>query len=233
MHRLIEDCLFFSFFLSLERYTSHCSSTWRLSHAVIIVLNLYYVVYIVNSNYFLPIIQQVKLFGSKVVSSTNVEGREVAIEGLATPGIVHKDGLLLKGKDGKQVRLSMGQVVLELQFTCFYNLIQQFCNICFVRNLGIKLTSVGWRLFLFPCFYLFIHLLFVLIIYLFILFYFHAILRCICVSLAWSHRHIWQVFCFPLFTYILKPWIFTSLLLLLSCYPFLPRIFVLSTMSFR
>ncbi|XP_050700415.1 cytosolic 10-formyltetrahydrofolate dehydrogenase-like, partial [Eriocheir sinensis] len=50
--------------------------------------------------------KEVKLFGSKLLSNTNVEGHEVQIEGLASPGIIHKDGLLLTGKDGNKVNVA-------------------------------------------------------------------------------------------------------------------------------
>lgn len=40
-------------------------------------------------------------------SSSDVEGYEVQIEGLACPGIIHEGGLLLTGKDGKKVRFNI------------------------------------------------------------------------------------------------------------------------------
>lgn len=48
-----------------------------------------------------------KLFGSKLFSGAVGEGREVEIEGLSSPGIIHKDGLLLTGTDGKKVNLGL------------------------------------------------------------------------------------------------------------------------------
>ncbi|XP_064080015.1 cytosolic 10-formyltetrahydrofolate dehydrogenase-like isoform X1 [Macrobrachium nipponense] len=50
--------------------------------------------------------QEVKLFGSKLYTGSAVEGREVAIEGLGTAGVIHKDGLLLTGSDGKKVNVA-------------------------------------------------------------------------------------------------------------------------------
>lgn len=46
-------------------------------------------------------------------SSTDVEGNAVYIEGLASPGIIHKDGLLLTGKDGKKVSPNINKVSLR------------------------------------------------------------------------------------------------------------------------
>ena len=48
-------------------------------------------------------------------SGSSVEGREVQLEGLTTPGIIHKDGLLLTGKDKKKVRLT--KFIKSLQHT--------------------------------------------------------------------------------------------------------------------
>ncbi|XP_068238224.1 cytosolic 10-formyltetrahydrofolate dehydrogenase isoform X2 [Palaemon carinicauda] len=50
--------------------------------------------------------QEVKLFGSKLHSGGAVEGQELQIEGLGTPGIIHKDGLLLTGSDGKKLNVA-------------------------------------------------------------------------------------------------------------------------------
>lgn len=51
-----------------------------------------------------PTFQQVKLFGSKLLGNITAEGQEVQIEGLASPGVIHKDGLLITGTDGNKVR---------------------------------------------------------------------------------------------------------------------------------
>ncbi|KAK4319328.1 hypothetical protein Pmani_009720 [Petrolisthes manimaculis] len=50
--------------------------------------------------------QEVKLFGSKMFSGVVGESREVEIESIAKPGLIHKDGLLLTGTDGKKVNVS-------------------------------------------------------------------------------------------------------------------------------
>ncbi|XP_063608578.1 cytosolic 10-formyltetrahydrofolate dehydrogenase-like [Penaeus indicus] len=50
--------------------------------------------------------QEVKLFGSKMFTGSVSDGREVEIEGLSAPGIIHKDGLLLTGTDGQKVNVS-------------------------------------------------------------------------------------------------------------------------------
>ncbi|KAK8742940.1 hypothetical protein OTU49_017400, partial [Cherax quadricarinatus] len=50
--------------------------------------------------------KEVKVFGSKMFTDSLVEGQEVEIEGLATPGIIHKDGLLLTGSDGKKLNVA-------------------------------------------------------------------------------------------------------------------------------
>ncbi|KAG7167569.1 Cytosolic 10-formyltetrahydrofolate dehydrogenase-like [Homarus americanus] len=47
--------------------------------------------------------QEVKLFGSKMFSGSAGDGLQVEIEGLATPGVIHKDGLILTGSDGKKL----------------------------------------------------------------------------------------------------------------------------------
>ncbi|KAK8387245.1 hypothetical protein O3P69_018098 [Scylla paramamosain] len=50
--------------------------------------------------------KEVKLFGSKMFSGSSAEGQEVQLEGLTTPGVIHKDGLLLTGKDGKKLNVA-------------------------------------------------------------------------------------------------------------------------------
>ncbi|XP_069994485.1 cytosolic 10-formyltetrahydrofolate dehydrogenase isoform X1 [Penaeus vannamei] len=50
--------------------------------------------------------KEVKLFGSKMFTGSVSDGREVEIEGLSAPGIIHKDGLLLTGTDGQKVNVS-------------------------------------------------------------------------------------------------------------------------------
>ncbi|XP_071528563.1 cytosolic 10-formyltetrahydrofolate dehydrogenase isoform X3 [Panulirus ornatus] len=50
--------------------------------------------------------KEVKLFGSKVYSGAVQEDRQVKIEGLSSPGIIHKDGLLLTGTDGKKLNVA-------------------------------------------------------------------------------------------------------------------------------
>lgn len=49
--------------------------------------------------------QEALLFGSSLWSSDKPEGQEIQIEG-ATPGLIHEDGLLLTGSDGKYVNVT-------------------------------------------------------------------------------------------------------------------------------
>lgn len=70
-------------------------------------------------------IQQVKLFGSKMFSGTSVEGHEVQIEGLVSPGIIYKDGLLVSGNDGKKVRLIVRDAILDYHLNYSFSLIHQ------------------------------------------------------------------------------------------------------------
>ncbi|XP_076047759.1 cytosolic 10-formyltetrahydrofolate dehydrogenase isoform X2 [Oratosquilla oratoria] len=50
--------------------------------------------------------KEVKLFGSKCFTGSAPSGTEVSIEGLSTPAIVHKDGLVIKGSDGKMINVA-------------------------------------------------------------------------------------------------------------------------------
>lgn len=65
--------------------------------------------------------KEIKLFGSKRWKEDVPTGVEVAIEGMARPGIVHRDGLLVFGSDGspvnvKQVQLDDGRMVSAAKF---------------------------------------------------------------------------------------------------------------------
>ncbi|KAG0711342.1 Cytosolic 10-formyltetrahydrofolate dehydrogenase [Chionoecetes opilio] len=55
--------------------------------------------------------KEVKLFGSTMFNGASSEGLEVQLEGLATPGLICKDGLLVTGKDGK--KLSVARISVE------------------------------------------------------------------------------------------------------------------------
>ncbi|XP_035207691.1 mitochondrial 10-formyltetrahydrofolate dehydrogenase-like isoform X2 [Stegodyphus dumicola] len=49
--------------------------------------------------------QTVRLYGSTIWDQDVPEGRECSIEGLVSPGIIHSDGLILRGCDGKTVNV--------------------------------------------------------------------------------------------------------------------------------
>ncbi|XP_046682744.1 cytosolic 10-formyltetrahydrofolate dehydrogenase [Homalodisca vitripennis] len=64
--------------------------------------------------------EEVKFFGSKLWKSAKPEGTQIAVNGMHQPGIVHPDGILLWGSDGKMVnieRLSVnGRMISASQF---------------------------------------------------------------------------------------------------------------------
>ncbi len=49
------------------------------------------------------------MFGSSMYTGSVPEGTPLEIEGCSKPGIVHKDGLLLFGNDGKMVCMYPGR----------------------------------------------------------------------------------------------------------------------------
>lgn len=50
-------------------------------------------------------IQKVTFYGSKLWKKSTPKGTEVAIDGMSQKAVVHNDGMLLFGKDGKAVSI--------------------------------------------------------------------------------------------------------------------------------
>ena len=59
--------------------------------------------------------QQITLYGSKMWTGGVPKGTEVTIEGASKPGVVHGDGMLLYGNDGKMVtKASLNSFLYEI-----------------------------------------------------------------------------------------------------------------------
>ena len=51
--------------------------------------------------------KQTRVFGSKIWHGSKPTGAEVSIEGSPAPGIVHSEGLLISGSDGRHINVKL------------------------------------------------------------------------------------------------------------------------------
>ena len=51
--------------------------------------------------------RQTRVFGSKMWHGAKPKGTEVIIDGSAAPGIVHSEGLLISGSDGRHINVKL------------------------------------------------------------------------------------------------------------------------------
>ena len=74
--------------------------------------------------------KQTRVFGSKMWHGAKPKGAEVSIEGSAAPGIVHSEGLLISGSDGRHINVKL------------LNVEGKFVQ---VRGNRLKLITVGFN----------------------------------------------------------------------------------------
>ena len=51
--------------------------------------------------------KQTRVFGSKMWHGAKPKGAEVSVEGAAAPGVVHGEGLLIAGADGRHLNVKL------------------------------------------------------------------------------------------------------------------------------
>ena len=78
----------------------------------------------VNSNMHC-MFQRITFFGSRLWERLPPRGQEVAIEGASKPAIVHRNGMVLFGADGKMVRQALWSSVI------FFMFLMCCCALCF------------------------------------------------------------------------------------------------------
>ena len=82
--------------------------------------------------------KQARVFGSKMWHGAKPKGAEVSIEGSAAPGIVHSEGLLISGSDGRHINVKL------------LNVEGKFVQ---VRGNRLKLKTIGFNIVNYSCAY--------------------------------------------------------------------------------